>query len=100
MLEIPKECHEILLHKYKYIQLEDLPPMIHADTTNRTMDDDIKLTKQLDDIELMAPLSQFLSSDEDEKLSDFVLDAKAMKYYEGLDIRRPESRNSSCFTKR
>lgn len=101
MLEVPKECHSLLLHKHKYLELENLPPTLHTanNEANRTMEDDIKLTEQLDSVERIASLSQFLLNDDD-NVSDYVISEKVMRYYEGLDIRRSDSRNSSCFTKR
>lgn len=57
------------------------------------------VTKAIDNIEKITPLHHYLETDSDH-LSDFILCEKAMKYYDGLDIRTPESRNSCCFTKR
>lgn len=65
--------------------------------TSRSTDEQI--TSHLDSLVDIDTLETYLD-DEGTDFTSFILDSKAMKHYEGLDIRSKESRNSCCFTKR
>ncbi|XP_067928462.1 tRNA (cytosine(38)-C(5))-methyltransferase-like [Watersipora subatra] len=86
MLGIPSAAQPTLLSKHSYIDIENL-------TSNLTGQE---MTAALDSDERIAPLAQYLLPNS----TDYILSSEAMEYYQGLDIRKPSSRNSCCFTKR
>ena len=71
-----------------------------TDSTHSVMLSDIELTKMIDEDVNLELLEDYLEKSDGSNLQSFVLNDKAMKYYEGLDIRSAKSRNSCCFTKR
>lgn len=77
-----------------YIESQRLPVSSESGAASPEEQTDI-----IDGIEEITPLSEYLETEE-QIIKEFVFSEKDMKYYEGLDIRKPRSRNSCCFTKR
>ena len=81
----------------KLVSTDDLAKI---DSSQSFMLSDIELTKMIDEDVNLELLEDYLEKSDGSHIQSFVLDDKAMKYYEGLDIRSAKSRNSCCFTKR
>ena len=81
----------------KLVSTDDLAKI---DSSKSFMLSDIELTKMIDEDVNLELLEDYLEKSDGSHIQSFVLNDKAMKYYEGLDIRSAKSRNSCCFTKR
>jgi len=87
--EIPPTALSHLLPEHSS-GLVDLP-------SERSSLNEEQLTEVLDSNKAIRQLRDYLTTD---TIEEYILDEKTMQYYDGLDIRTINSRNSCCFTKR